>query len=220
MAVIGAPGGKKEKDMSEMLKANLNGFLINRFNYLVWGLAVIIFGTGLWLFAYPNYKKVDQENRAARENMQTEYDKKGQYLSVLLNLKNSYQLIETQDISKIKAMIPSNQDAGGIISEIELIALKNGVILKSVRISQEAARSSAQASDEAAAGSKPSESAALPAGVSRLKIEVSLSSLNYPILKNIIKTFENSLRLFDVSKVDYDASGGKAALTVYSYYLN
>ncbi|MDD4272009.1 MAG: hypothetical protein PHF50_04370, partial [Patescibacteria group bacterium] len=59
----------------------------------------------------------------------------------------------------------------------------------------------------------------LPQGVGSIMIEVNLSSVNYSILKNIIKAFENNLRLFDIAKITFNANGNKALLNIYSYYL-
>jgi hypothetical protein len=52
-----------------------------------------------------------------------------------------------------------------------------------------------------------------------IKIEVNLSSVNYPILKNIIKVFENNLRLFDIAKINFNVNDSQAVLNIYSYYL-
>ena len=118
-------------------------------------------------------------------------------------------------------MLPSGSDASGIISEIERIALRNGAILRSVKVNAEADRGAVRQKTESAEKTEPPAGIfeKLPAGVGRLKIEVSFGSINYPVLKNIIKTFENNLRLFDISKIDYGATDNKATLIIYSYYL-
>ena len=59
----------------------------------------------------------------------------------------------------------------------------------------------------------------LPEGVGLTKLEINLSSVNYPVLKNLLKAFENNLWLLDIAKVDYEAKENKAVLTIYSYYL-
>jgi len=218
---IGGADGEKENQPDDLLKGKINGFLISYFSYLVWGLAIIIFVVGLLLFVYPNYRQLDQANRAAKENLLAENDKKADYLNSIINLKKSFKLVKAEEVKKIIAMLPSGSDASGIISEIELIALRNGAILKSVKVNAEADRSAARQKVETEEKAEPPAGIfeKLPAGVNRLKIEVSFGSINYPVLKNIIKTFENNLRLFDISKIDYDATDNKATLIIYSYYL-
>ena len=213
--------GEKENKPDDLLKAKINDFLISYFSYLVWGLAIIIFVVGSLLFVYPNYRQLDQANRAAKENLLAEYDKKADYLNSIINLKKSFQLVKAEEVRKIVAMLPSGSDTSGIISEIELIALRNGAILRSVKVNAEADRSAVRQKTESKEKTEPPAGIfeKLPTGVNRLKIEVSFGSINYPVLKNLIKTFENNLRLFDISKIDYDAADNKAVLIVYSYYL-
>ena len=209
----GGADGEKENQGDDLLKVKINGFLISYFGYLVWGLAIIIFAVGLLLFVYPNYRQLGQANRAAKENLLAENDKKADYLNSVTNLKKSFQLVKAEEVRKIVTMLPSGSDASGIISEIELIALRNGAILRSVKVNAEADRGAVRQRAETEEKTEP------PAGVGRLKVEVSFGSINYPVLKNIIKMFENNLRLFDISKIDYDATDNKATLIIYSYYL-
>ena len=217
----GGADGEKENQGDDLLKVKINGFLISYFGYLVWGLAIIIFAVGLLLFVYPNYRQLGQANRAAKENLLAENDKKADYLNSVTNLKKSFQLVKAEEVRKIVTMLPSGSDASGIISEIERIALRNGAILRSVKVNAEADRGAVRQRAELAEKTEPPAGIfeKLPAGVGRLKIEVSFGSINYPVLKNIIKTFENNLRLFDISKIDYGATDNKATLIIYSYYL-
>lgn len=213
--------GDEEKKQANLLKAKLNNFLINYFSYLAWGLAIIVFSLGLLLFVLPNYKKINQSNQMAKESLLVEYEKKAEYLKSVIDLKKSFQLISAEEEKKLKALVPVSGDTSGIISEIEQVALKNGAILNSVKVTPQdskavvKSKASSEEKDRVVAGIFNK----LTPGVNSLKIEISLGAINYPVLKSIIKTFENNLRLFDIAKIDYDASGNKAVLIVYSYYL-
>jgi Tfp pilus assembly protein PilO len=206
---------------AELLKLKINEFLINYFNYLVLALGIVIFVAGLWLLVYPQYRQISKANEAAKKNLQTEYETKFNYLNSISNLKKSYRLISAEDKSRIAAMVPAGSDVGGLISIIEAIALKNGVVLNSLKIEPDDAKG--QTGIRAQAGDNKEPLAGifeqLPQGVSRIKIEVNLSSVNYPILKNIIKTLENNLRLLDIAKINYSVGESRVMLNIYSYYL-
>lgn len=214
-------GGEANKKQAEALKIKINGFLINYFNYLVFSLGIIILAAGLLILAYPKYKQIFKANEEAKNNLQIEYETKFNYLNSIRNLKKSYESIADGDKTKIAAMVPRASDTSIIITEVESIAVRNSAILTSIKIEPQAASSRANLRVE------PKENKELPAGifsqlpqgVGPVKMEVSLSSVNYPILKNIIKAFENNLRLFDIAKIRFNASENQAILNIYSYYL-
>lgn len=205
------------------LKPKINNFLISYFGYLILAAAGLIFAAGLWLFVYPQYRQIARVDEAAREKLRAEYEAKSNYLDTLVNLKKSYQSISEEDKNRLAVMVPAGSDVNGLIYIIESIALKNGVILNSLKIESDDARAPAggarvqprENNNEAAMATAEQ----LPQGAGRVKIEVSLSSANYPILKNIIKTFENNLRLLDIAKINYNVAENRVALTVYGYYL-
>lgn len=221
---INPPAGDKPGQPSRryaMLKAKINGWLINYFNVLVLALAVIIFALGLALFVVPEYSKFAKANEQAKKNLQIEFEAKNNYLSSIRSLKKSDRLISSADKEKIAEMVPAGEDISEIITEMESIILKNGAILNSIKLdSRDSGHKSILAAGEGGKKQLPAGIfEQLPAGVSRVKIEISLGSVSYPILKNIIKTLENNLRLFDVAQIDFSARENKARLGIYSYYL-
>ena len=153
--------------------------------------------------------------------MQVEYEKKINYLNSIKQLKTIYQSISENDKNKISIMLPTSKDSSIIIAEIESIIIKNSAILNSIKVETQAtgARSNyrAQTSEDkislAGIFSNP------PQEIGIIKIEIKLSSVDYQILKNIIKTFENNLRLFDISKVSFNVGKSEAVLNIYTYYL-
>ena len=211
----------QENKANDLLKQKINSFLIGYFGYLTLAAAAIIIAAAGWLFIYPQYQKITKENELARKSLQIEYEQKASLLKTMHNLKKSYQQISEADRKKIMAMAPAGADPSGLIPEIEAIALKNNVVLNSLRIEPLDAKSQSRPQGEA--GEKKEPPAGIfenpPAGVGRVRLEVNLSSLNYPVLKNVIKTFENNVRLFDLAKVNYGVNEKKATLTVYAYYL-
>lgn len=211
----------EENKIDGLLKPKINNFLIEYFGYLVLGAAIIVFAIGLWLFIYPQYRQIAKEDETVRKNLQTEYEAKTEYLNFIVNLKKSYQSISEEDKKRLEILVPAEKDVNGLIYTLEAIALRNGVILNSLKIEPEDAKGQAgvrpQAVENKDAGAGVFDQ--LPAGAGRVKIEVNLSSVNYQILKNVIETFENNLRLLDIAKINYNVDENKINLNVYSYYL-
>lgn len=209
--------GAAPKKSSAVLKIKINKFLINYFNYLILALGAIITVAGLFILVYPKYQQIAKTNKEIRKNFLAGYEARSDYLNSVRDLKKSYQSITDGDKAKIDAMAPKQSDAGAIITEIESIAASNSAILNSIRIEPVGSGGQVEVKEnkETAAGifNQP------PTGAGLVKIEVKLSAVDYQVLKNIIKTFENNLRLFDIAKINFKVSENQALLNIYSYYL-
>ncbi|MFA5360322.1 MAG: hypothetical protein WC349_05235 [Patescibacteria group bacterium] len=217
-----SPVGEAEnKDKMKLVKTRINLFLMDYFNFIIFALVAVLILVGLFIFVYPKYQQIHKENEEIQNNLQVEYEAKFNYLSSIRDLKEIYQSISDKDRSKINSMLPTNRDTSLIIAEMESIATKNGVILNSIQTSTQEASSKTNTRSETK-NDKVSLAGIfnqLPQGVGSIKIEVKLSSVNYQVLKNIIKTFENNLRIFDITTVNFNVSKKEALFTIYSYYF-
>lgn len=211
----------KKQAQAEILKNKINGFLINYFNYLVLALGIIILVAGLFVLAYPKYQQISKANEEAKNNLQIEYETKFNYLNSISNLKKLYQSISDDEKAKIADMVPAKRDTSIIIKEVESIIVRNSAILTSIKIEPLAAAGRTNLKVEPREDKEPPAGIfnQPPPGVGLVKLEISLGSVNYLILKNIIKTFENNLKLFDIAKINFNASDNTALLNIYSYYL-
>lgn len=214
-------GGAANKKSAASSKIKINGFLINYFNYLILVLSLVILAAGLFTLVYPKYRQISKANEAAKNSLQIKYEARFNYLNSIRNLKKLYQAINVGDRDKIAVMVPAESDTSIIITEIESIAVRNSAIMTSIKIEPLSAGGATNDRVEAKENKEPPAGIfnQPPSGVGLVKIEVSLSSVNYQILKNIIKTFENNLRLFDIAKINFNVSENKALLSIYSYYL-
>jgi len=214
-------GGEENKKQAEVLKNKINGFLINYFNYLILVLGVIILAIGLLVFVYPKYQQIFNTTEEAKNNLQIEYETKLNYLNSIRNLKKAYKSISDADKAKIADMLPAARDTSAIITEIESIVVRNSAILTSIKIEPLAAGGRSSLKVESAENKELPVGIfnELPQGVGQIKIDVRLNSVNYQILKNIIKTVENNLRLFDIAKVVFNVRENEAFLNIYVYYL-
>lgn len=214
-------GGEENKKQSAMLKTKISNFLIKYFNYFAVFGGMAIFICGLMALPYPEYKKISKENMDLANKMKTEYAEKLERLIVVGNIKKSYASVSMEEKTKVSNMIPDLSDASEAIREIEMIALRNGAMLDAIKIEPKSPSAGAKIKAEAAEDKNPPAGIFLkpPQEVGLVKIEVNLSSVNYPVLKNIIRTFENNLRLFDVARVNFNANNSEAVLHIYGYYL-
>lgn len=211
-----------QKKEASLLRQQINGYLISYFSHFVLALALIIFAAGLFLFIYPKYQEVAKSNQDARDNLEAEYQAKDSYLSKIGKLKKSYQPISEADRKKIEAMVPADSEITRLIPEIESIVIRNSAVLNSIHLEPVDSFSQPEASIET--GVIPETPAGifsgpLPQGVKLVRIAINLSSVNYQVLKNIIKTMENNLRLLDISEVNYSSADDKAGLIIYTYYF-
>ncbi len=213
---------EENKKNPELLKIKISAFLINYFNYFIAFIGIAILIAGLLVFIVPKHKLISKENEDAKNRIQVEYAEKANRLNSARNLKESYKSASDEDKSKISSMIPAGRDTSAIMSEIESISLRNGAILDSVKIELKAADADKNLKIETAEKNNPPAGifSKPPEKIGLIKIEASLSSVNYSVLKNIIKSFENSLRLFDIAGINYKAEGSEAILNIYSYYLS
>jgi len=186
-------------------------------------MALIIFAAGLFWFAYPRYQRISQGDDIAMKNLRAEYEAKNNYLGKIKNLKKLYQQVSQAEIKKIEGMVPNDSKIINLIPEIESIILRNGAVLDSIKVEPNFNKE-ASAKTNTEAGKKTESLSGIfggppPKGVGRIKIEISLSSVSYQVLKNIIKTLENNLRLLDIAAISYAVQENSAVFTIYTYYL-
>jgi len=214
-------GGEEKKEQAKIIKVKINGYLIKYFNYLAFSLSAVIIVIGFIFLLYPKYQQISKENQEVKNNLQNKYEVKLVYLNSIKNLKKSYQSITVDKRVKINSLIAPDRDTSLIIREIESFAIRNSAILTSIKIEPQVDEAKASLKVESTENKEASDEIfnRPPQGVASIKIDVNLSSVDYPVLKNIIKDFENNLRLFDIAKVNFDATKNEVSLVIYAYYF-
>ena len=116
----------------------------------------------------------------------------------------SYGSISSDDTAKLKKIIPENFDSVSLVSDINSIASKNGMVLKNVKISeQKTDETNSPAGAPVAVGYK---TASLNFGVSG----------SYSQFNGFVKDLESSLKLLDVKSVTLKESQ-KPGVDIYDY---
>jgi hypothetical protein len=105
-----------------------------------------------------------------------------------------------------------------LFGELEEIVSSNSFVLDSVKLS----RPEESGDGGSAGGGATAEAAvanqALSPKLGQINVDVSISKIDYAGFKNLVKIFENNLRLLDIVKLDFSPSGGTANFTFATYY--
>ena len=131
-----------------------------------------------------------QEERLAKEA----------YLKKLDELKAAYDSYDAEDVERIRAMIPTEEDTPGLLAIFEAAARSSDLQLTSINF---------------AAG----DMTGLPGvqGLGALNIAVSLQHGNYQRFKLFLEGLESNLRLFDVRSASINPLGASYGLTIRAY---
>ncbi len=161
----------------------------------IFAIIILVIALVAWQFFWPAFQAVLQ-SRDDLNSVQAKLDEARSLNQKLADLKKKYQNLD-QEIQRVSDALPQGQDISALLVQLEAVTSQNGLILNSVDFSLPALSSSA-----------PS---ATPAGqVKTINIGLSLSG-NYDSLKNFLKATEKSLRIMDISAINFGAASSEAA---------
>ena len=207
-----------EKSKKEILKNNINKFLINYFFWINLLVILVILLLGTWFFIRPKYQKVFAESVNPKSDMEEQYLEKSRYLTKIENLISAYDNINETDKEKILKIIPNKAGAEELIREIGLITKKNGLILKSIKTVEVEEEDSSKATYFNQPKEDENEKK-LPQGVGTIKIEINLVGTDYFSLKELLKVIESHVRLFDINNISFDPDKEQTDLKITAYYI-
>lgn len=189
---------KEKNEENKKLIKIINSFFISYFNWLlvVWVLLIIV--SGYYFIILPGYNKTSEEIGATVSSQSVLYDNRQQYLTQLLKINDDFKNISATQLKRIEALLPSEAGGEELLLQLESIAANNGVLLTSLKFEK---------LDE-------------KREVSVLKINLSLSGVDYVSVKNLLSAIEKNLRLINVTSLNFTASGGISSLEMEAYYLN
>lgn len=206
-------------------KTSLSYIYVKYYNFINIFLILAIIALGAFFMLRPKYQaaKASMDLGAATDELflaQSELNKLDEILK-------AYSEIADTDKEKIVKMIPDQESMEKLFPLMEAVVARNGLILASLKVEEEKAQFAnipVQAEEE---GGTPAEAAAsqpvqeeepLPPEVVKVKISMTIGGTEYKSLKSLLKTLENSLRIMDVTKMDFK-DGEESTLEVISYYL-
>ncbi len=165
-------------------------------------LAVV--GLGYLLLIGPELGRVRAANRVGA--LEEEQKAKIAYLHELETLQDNFEEIPAEDVRRIAAMIPSEEDIPGLMVTLEALGLANDIAVTSINFAV------SEVPAEAGPGSI--------AGVKTVDMAVSLAHADYRRFKLFLRDLERNLRLFDVVSAGLDPTGADYSLTIRTYFTS
>lgn len=161
-------------------------------------IAIILF----WALALPLYNRVSDLDAAIKEREDL-LNSRRTIIANIRELNKEYQK-RISDVAKITAIIPSKKSVAEVLSALDDMSNKNGIVLVNSSITGQKANDNTNPYD-------------------LLALDMNLNG-SYVALTNFLKALESSLRLVDISSIDAAAGSGKSTVLNFvvkgnAYYL-
>lgn len=152
-----------------------------------------------YLFVFrPEFARIRAADRTAR--LQQERTAKEAYLKKLDELNAAYEAYDAEDVERVRAMIPAEEDTPGLMAILEAAAQASDLQLTTINF---------------AAG----DTTGLPSvqGLGALNISIAVQHGNYQRFKLFLEALETNLRLFDVRSANINPVSASYSLTIRAY---
>lgn len=198
----------KFNDFNTTLNANFN--LVIVFIVLVLLLAAYL------MIIRPKFETTLVAIKANIDQQEKFYQSQRQKLVNLQAAVDLYDKIGVENIDKINGILPDEYAKEKLFGELEDLLSQKGLMLDSLRLTKEG-------EDNSDGPMVPSDQSTLAIPYSQnigvIKAEMSLSSVDYVALKNLLPLLEKQLQLIDVESLNFDPNGETVNLVYYTYYL-
>jgi hypothetical protein len=194
----------------------INLFFFHYFKWLNVLCAILLLSLGGMYILKPKYNIVITDTLNKLEELQIDLEARNAYLNKLLELQRIYEKVDSGDKDKINNILTKGPNKEALMRQIEAIVKNNGSLLNSLMIESE---KDALPAAEAAKGAIPAAVRANASEVGTIHIKLDVSSVNYAVLKRLLATFENNIRLMDLEDLSFNPSGMSANIALKTYYL-
>jgi hypothetical protein len=161
--------------------------------------ALAIFG----LFINPRYAAI-RALRAEAQSFDSALERSKELIGIRDALLSRYNAFPSENIARLNTLLPNSIDTVRLIIDINTLASKYGMSLSAINIG---------VPDEAAGNSNALGPSGKDFGVLTLSFNVTTS---YDRFRALLSDLEQSLRLIDVTSVDFTAPTQGVGLTIYS----
>lgn len=192
----------------------LNLFLNSYFSIFVLLVVIIVFVLAYFFWIRPKFIQTLGAIRANIEMQQQLYEAQQKKLISLKAVSELYKKIDKEDLKKFNGVLSENYVKERLFGELEEIVYTNGFLIDSIKLSRpdEGEEEGKGSSEEIVTLQK------LSPNIGQINVNISISTIDYPGFKNLVKIMENNLRLFDIIKLDFSPSEGMANFTLATYY--
>ncbi|MFA5023995.1 MAG: hypothetical protein WC523_03525 [Patescibacteria group bacterium] len=196
---------------------SLNLLLNNYFSVITVVIVIFVLAVAYFFWLRPKFTQTLSAIKADIEMHEKLYAAQQKKLTNLKAIAELYKKIDKNDLQKFNGLLTDNYVMERLFGELEEIVSSNSFVLDSVKLSRPE-----ESGDGGSAGGATAEAAvasqALSPKLGQINVDVSISKIDYAGFKNLVKIFENNLRLLDIVKLDFSPSGGTANFTFATYY--
>jgi Tfp pilus assembly protein PilO len=161
----------------------------------------LIVGVGFIFLVYPKYQNII-EAKQENEKLENSFLKTAQEIKNLQNVVNNFKKIDQATINKIDNLLIKKEINEELFSYFSFVILRNGAVVNSITINEKNIKESTH-----------------PKEIEILRVNLDISGVNYLVLKNLLKEFENSMLITDVQKFDFNPSKNSLIIEVDVNYL-
>jgi len=209
--------------VSNQQKNNNNNdlnLILNDYFGIILAVVLIIFLTAVYfLLLAPKFNTVQEAIKANIDQQKMIFNLNQRKLADMKAVDSIYKKISPADLQKFNSVLPANYVQERLFGELEEIIGSGGWLVTSIGIVPAAAEEKTQTvTDDDGNVTVKKIGSAGDKKVGTINIQLSLSMINYSGFKNLLKIFENNLRLFDVTKVNFSADGKNATILLSTYY--
>lgn len=201
------------KDNKNQNSANM--FLNDYFNIIIVFVIIFVLVISYFVVIQPKYNETMDAIKITLEQQQKLYTSQQIKLNNLQAVAELYKKIPAADLKKFNSVLPNNYIKERLFGELEEVITQNGFILSSVKILEDT-NTNQPAPAPAADGSVAAPIAS--SNVGTINLELAITAIDYAGFKNLLRTMENNLRLFDITKVSFSPDGNSATLVLSTYY--
>ncbi|MDD2680576.1 MAG: hypothetical protein PHE20_00560 [Patescibacteria group bacterium] len=191
---------------------DFNTILNDNFNLVIVAVVVVLLVASYFLIIQPKFETTLVAIKANIDQQELFYQSQRQKLTDLQAAVVLYRKVGADNIDKINEILPDEYAKERLFGELEDILSQKGLTLDSLQLSK---------------GGEDDKEPLAPSGqgllslpnVGTIKAELSLSSVDYVALKNLLPLLEKQLRLIDVEELDFDPAANTVHLIFYTYYF-
>ncbi len=190
-------------------------FFANFFNLFVVLMCLLILAAGYLFLIKPKYDFVASNQRVIEEEKM--YQQKIDYLKQLNEIKALYATVSAEDKSKIDTVLSAGQDIDSLkialLREIGYIGRINGASVENLE-----PKVLDNTDGKFISLKKGRDTMPANAPLDIILITFTLEKTDYEQLQRILVRLERSIRLLDVTAVDFDPALRRAKIELYAYH--
>lgn len=207
-----------DKYKTKLFFNKISFLLVKNFNFLI---IIIVFLSLLFIIIVilkPKYSNIQEKVEEFSVITEEEYPEKIKRYKRLSEYIDVYNEIEAREVEKIDTMLSEQGVREELFTRLESIIKKNGLILVSIVIKDDSSTQKSVSKKSLALGEVDEGERSVSSKIGKIKTDLSITGVDYIGLKNLLKVFENSIKIMDIEHISFSPSNESLELQVSSYY--